>query len=40
LGQAAEDDFTSPVSQTTVMDRNGNRTEYQFNQLGNIVRIR
>jgi YD repeat-containing protein len=33
-------DFNSPVSQTTVTDRNGNVTEYQFNQLGNIVRIR
>jgi RHS repeat-associated protein len=33
-------DFISPVTETTVMDRNGNRTEYLFNQLGNIVRIR
>jgi RHS repeat-associated protein len=33
-------DFISPVSQTAVIDRNGNRTEYQFNQLGNIVQIR
>jgi RHS repeat-associated protein len=40
LGTASEDDFITPVSQTTVTDRNGNRTEYQFNQLGNIVRIR
>ncbi len=36
----AEDDFVSPVTQTTVTDRNGNDTEYQFNQLGNVVRIR
>ncbi|HXF05615.1 MAG TPA: DUF6531 domain-containing protein, partial [Blastocatellia bacterium] len=40
LGMVPPGDFTSPVSQTTVTDRNGNRTEYQFNQLGNIVRIR
>ncbi|MBI3949729.1 MAG: Ig-like domain-containing protein [Acidobacteria bacterium] len=40
LGMAPEDDFNSPVTQTAVTDRNGNRTEYQFNQLGNIVRVR
>jgi YD repeat-containing protein len=40
LGLAPPNDFNSPVAQTTVTDRNGNRTEYQFNQLGNIVRIR
>ncbi len=40
LGRVPEQDFDSPVTQTTVTDRNGNRTEYQFNQLGNIVRIR
>jgi RHS repeat-associated protein len=40
LDTAPENDFITPVSQTTVTDRNGNRTEYQFNQLGNIVRIR
>jgi RHS repeat-associated protein len=40
LGIAPENDFTSPVSQTTVTDRNGNLTEYQFNRLGNIVRVR
>ena len=39
-GSASTGDFTSAVSQTTVTDRNGNQTEYQFNQLGNIVRIR
>lgn len=33
-------DFDSPVMQTTVTDRNGNRTEYQFNQQGNVLRIR
>ena len=33
-------DINSPVSQTTVWDRDGSRTEYQFNRLGNIVRIR
>jgi YD repeat-containing protein len=36
----APDDFNIPVFQNTVTDRNGNRTEYQFNQLGNIVRRR
>ncbi len=40
LGGAADDDFTSPVAQTIVIDRNGNETEYRFNQLGNIVRTR
>jgi RHS repeat-associated protein len=40
LATVAPSDFNSPVFQTTVTDRNGNRTEYQFNQLGNIVRIR
>ena len=29
-----------PVSQTTVTDRNGNLTEYQFNRSGNVVRVR
>ncbi len=29
-----------PVSQTTVTDRNGNVTEYQFNRLSNIVGVR
>ena len=33
-------DFNSSVTQTTITDRNGNRTEYQFNQIGNIVRKR
>jgi len=40
LGSAPSNDFVTPVAQTTVTDRNGNLTEYQFNQLGNIVRIR
>jgi RHS repeat-associated protein len=40
LGLTPPNDFVSPVTQTTVTDRNGNRTEYQFNQLGNIARIR
>jgi RHS repeat-associated protein len=40
LDPAQPTDFVSPVTQTTVIDRNGNRTEYQFNQIGNIVRIR
>jgi RHS repeat-associated protein len=40
LGLPQAGDFISAVSQTIVTDRNGNRTEYQFNQLGNIVRRR
>jgi RHS repeat-associated protein len=40
LGVVIPTDFTSPMTETTVTDRNGNRTEYQFNQLNNIVRIR
>jgi RHS repeat-associated protein len=40
LGTSAPNDFASPVTQTTVVNRNGNRTEYQFNRIGNIVRIR
>lgn len=39
LGAGRPGDFNSAMTQTTVADRNGNRTEYQFNQLGNIVRI-
>ncbi len=39
-GTAAPNDFSTPVFQNTVTDRNGNLTEYQFNQLGNIVRGR
>lgn len=33
-------DINLAVSQTTVTDRSGNETEYRFNTLGNIVRIR
>src|SRR6266568_3139231 len=40
LGTANPGDLTTPVSQTTVTDRNGNQTEYQFSQQGKIVRIR
>ena len=40
LGAAGSNDFLTAVFQTTVTDRNGNLTEYQFNQLGNIVRGR
>lgn len=40
LGTANPGDFKTPVSQTTVTDRNENLTEYQFNQQGKIVRIR
>ena len=31
-------DYFTPVFQTTVTNRNGNVTEYRFNQLGNVVR--
>jgi RHS repeat-associated protein len=37
LGTAPPGDFATPVFQTTATDRNGNITQYQFNQLGNIV---
>src|SRR5262249_7648225 len=37
LGTAAPGDLTTPVFQTTVTDRNGNLSLYQFNQLGNII---
>jgi YD repeat-containing protein len=40
LGTAGSGDYTTPVFQTTATDRNGNQTQYQFNQLGNIVRER
>jgi YD repeat-containing protein len=40
LGAAGSNDFLTAVFQTTVTDRNGNLTEYQFNQLGNILRVR
>src|SRR5262249_35697445 len=40
LGSAPPGDVVTPVFQTTVTDRNGNRTEYQFNQLGNVLRTR
>ena len=39
LGSAAPGDFTTPVFQTTVTDRNGNQTQYQTNPLGNIVSV-
>lgn len=40
LGAAGAGDFITPIFQTRVNDRNGNLTEYQFNQLANIVRVR
>lgn len=40
LGTAAAGDLQTPVAETTVLDRNGNRAEYQFNSLGNIARVR
>jgi len=38
FGPAGSNDFATVVFQNTVTNRNGNRTEYRFNQLGNIVR--
>lgn len=32
--------LNQPVAETEVVDRNGNRTVYQFNSLGNIVTVR
>ncbi len=40
LGAAASNDFLTAVFETAVTDRNGNLAEYQFNQLGNAVRVR
>jgi RHS repeat-associated protein len=40
LGAAAAGDFVTPIFQTTVTDRNGNLTEYRFNQQASIVRVR
>ena len=37
---ADPDDVTTATRQTTVTDRNGNITEYQFNQFNNVVRTR
>jgi len=39
LGSAPPGDWTTPVFRTTVIDRNGNQTRYQTNQLGNIVSV-
>jgi RHS repeat-associated protein len=40
LGSAGSNDFNMAVFQNTVTDRNGNQSQYQFNQLGNIVQLR
>jgi RHS repeat-associated protein len=40
LERTEPDEFKASVSQTVVMDRNGNQTEYQFNQVGDTLRIR
>src|ERR1051325_258636 len=37
---SSSDEVSQPIFQNTVTNRNGNRSEYQFNQLGNILRIR
>jgi RHS repeat-associated protein len=39
LAKANTSDLKMPSFQTTVTDRNGNQTEYQFNQFGNVIRI-
>jgi YD repeat-containing protein len=36
---SSPNDVLTPVRETTVTDRNGNRTVYQFNQLNNIVSV-
>ncbi len=40
LGSVSPADFAKPVLQTNVVDRNENRTEYQFDQLGYIMLVR
>jgi RHS repeat-associated protein len=40
LAQAEEGDLETATSETAVTDRNGNETEYRFNRLGSIVRVR
>jgi RHS repeat-associated protein len=40
LVSADPDDLSVSVFQTTVTDRNGNVTEYQFNELGNILQTK
>jgi YD repeat-containing protein len=37
LAAAGPGDITTPISQTTVTDRNGNLTQYQFNSQQNVV---
>ena len=39
LGTAPPGDYTTPIFQTTATDRNGNVTQYQFNQLYNVVDV-
>ena len=40
LNPTPADNFSVPFSQTTVTDRNGNITEYDFNSLGNVLAVR
>jgi len=40
LANVSTGDFSTAARQTTVIDRNRNMTEYRYNRLGNIVRIR
>jgi RHS repeat-associated protein len=40
LAQALAGDVSTPVFQATVTNRNGDVAEYQFNQLGSILRLR
>ena len=38
FGAVSSTDYATPAFQNTVTNRNGNVTEYRFNQLGNVVR--
>ena len=38
FGAVATNDYATPVFQNTVTNRNGNVTQYQFNQKGNVLR--
>jgi YD repeat-containing protein len=39
LAQGAPGDVTTPVFQTTVTNRDGNVTQYQFNEMGNVLSV-
>jgi RHS repeat-associated protein len=40
LGSAPPGDTSTPVRQTTVTDRNGNQTVYQYNQFNNTIDVK